>query len=345
MRHENFLVVGGSGFVGRHLVAALAARGARVTVPTRRRERAKHLILLPTVDVVQVEQLDARALGSLAAGCDAVVNLAGVLHSPRARAGEEGPNHYGPAFAQAHVELAQAVVAACRAAGAGHNRPRLLHMSALGADPKAPSEYLRSKGIGERSALAADDLEVTVFRPSVIFGPEDRFLNLFARLAALLPVLVLGSPEARFQPVYVGDVVRAFLAALDSDEAIGKRYDLCGPKEYTLRQLVERVCSITGRRRLVIGLPESLSYLQAWAMELLPIKLLTRDNYRSMQVPSVCRSCNGGAFPFGIQPALLETLAPSWLAPAGPRERIAGSRERFAGPRERYAQLRLRARR
>lgn len=317
MKHENFLVVGGAGFVGRHLVAALAARGARVTVPTRRRERAKHLILLPTVDVVEVERLDARVLARLAAGRDVVVNLAGVLHSPRARPGEQGPNHYGPAFAQTHVELAQAVIGACREAGV----TRLLHMSALGADPKAPSEYLRSKGIGEQAALAADDLEVTVLRPSVIFGPEDRFLNLFARLAAFLPVLALGSPDARFQPVYVGDVVRSFLAALDSPDAAGKRYDLCGPKEYTLRQLVELVCAITGRRRLVIGLPDGMSYLQAWLMELLPVQLLTRDNYYSMQVPNVCRSCNGGALPFGIQPALLEAVAPSWLAPAGPRER------------------------
>jgi uncharacterized protein YbjT (DUF2867 family) len=317
LKYENFLVVGGSGFVGRHLVAALAARGASVTVPTRRRERAKHLILLPTVDVVEVEQLDSKTLTRLAAGRDAVVNLAGVLHSPRARPGEQGPNHYGPAFAQTHVELAQAVVSACRAAGAGHNRPRLLHMSALGADRAAPSEYLRSKGIGEQAVLAADDLEVTAFRPSVIFGPEDRFLNLFARLAAFLPVLALGSPGARFQPVYVGDVVNAMLAALESRESPGKRYDLCGPKEYTLRQLVELVCAITGRRRLVIGLPDGLSYLQAWTMELLPVKLLSRDNYYSMQVPSVC-DC---AFPFGIQPALLEAVAPSWLLPSGPRER------------------------
>ena len=323
MKYDNFLVVGGSGFVGRHLVAALAARGARVTVPTRRRERAKHLILLPTVDVVETDVRDARALTRLAAGRDAVVNLVGILHSKRARPGEEGPNHYGPQFAQAHVELAQSVVAACRDAGV----TRLLHMSALGADPKAPSEYLRSKAIGEQMVLAADDLEATVFRPSVIFGPEDRFLNLFARLTALLPVLALGSPEARFQPVYVGDVVRAFLAALEDRDAAGKRYDLCGPREYTLRELLEQVCRITGRRRLIIGLPDSLSYLQAWMMELLPVPLLTRDNYHSMQVPSVC-DC---AFPFGIQPVSLETAAPAWLLPAGPRER--------------YPQLRWRARR
>jgi len=323
VKHENLLVVGGTGFVGRHLVAALAARGARVTVPARRRERAKHLILLPTVDVVEVERLDVRALARLAAGCDAVVNLVGILHRPRARPDEQGANHYGPAFAHTHVELAQAMVGACREAGV----KRLLHMSALGADPKAPSEYLRSKGVGEQAVLAADDLEATVFRPSVIFGPEDRFLNLFAQFVAVLPVLALGSPGARFQPVFVGDVVKAMLAALESREAAGERYDLCGPKEYTLRQLIELVCEITRRRRVVIGLPDGLSYLQAWIMELLPVQLLTRDNYRSMQVPSVC-DC---AFPFGIQPALLEALAPSWLAPAGPRAR--------------YPQLRWKARR
>ena len=299
MKHQNFLIVGGTGFVGRHLVAALAARGANVTVPTRRRERAKHLILLPTVDVVEADLRDPAALAGLAAGCDAVVNLAGILH--------------GPDFKFAHVELAQAVVNACHQAGV----KRLLHMSALGADPAAPSEYLRSKGIGERAVLAADDLEATVFRPSVIFGPDDRFLNLFAQLAALSPVLALAAPGARFQPVYVGDVVKAMLAALDSREAGGKRYDLCGPQEYTLRELVKFVCAVTGRKRLVIGLPDSLAYLQAWAMELMPVKLLTRDNLLSMRVPSVC-DC---AFPFGIQPVALENTAPAWLAPSGPRER------------------------
>jgi NADH dehydrogenase len=298
MQQRRFLVVGGSGFVGRHLVAALAARGASVTVPTRRRERAKHLILLPTVDVVEADVGDSGALAELAAGCDVAVNLVGILH--------------GPGFKPAHVELAQAVVNACHKAGVR----RLLHMSALGADPAAPSEYLRTKGQGEQAVLAADDLEVTVFRPSVIFGPEDGFLNLFARLAALLPVLVLGSPEARFQPVYVGDVVKAMLAALESREAPGKRYDLCGPQEYSLRELMQFVCAATGRRRLIIGLPDSLSYLQAWAMEMLPGPLLTRDNYRSMQVASVC-DCE---FPFGIQPAALRDAAPTWLAPSGPRE-------------------------
>jgi uncharacterized protein YbjT (DUF2867 family) len=316
VKQQNFLVVGGSGFVGRHLVAALAARGARVTVPTRRRERAKHLILLPTVDVVEADWREAGTLARLAEGRDAVVNLAGILH--------------GPGFKLAHVELAQAVVNACHVAGV----KRLLHMSALGADPAAPSEYLRSKGIGEQAVLAADDLESTVFRPSVIFGPEDAFLNLFARIASLLPVIALASPDARFQPVYVGDVVKAMFAALESRDAAGRRYDLCGPRQYTLRELMEFACAVRGHRRLIIGLPDALAYLQAWSMEFLPWPLLTRDNLRSMQVPSVC-DCE---FPFGIQPVALEVAAPAWLAPAVARERNAGARERFA-------QLRLRARR
>jgi NADH dehydrogenase len=299
LKHDNILVVGGSGFVGRHLVAALAARGARVAVPTRRRDRAKHLILLPTVEVIEADVGDAKTLAGLAAGRDAVVNLAGILH--------------GPGFKLAHVELAQAVVNACHQAGVR----KLLHMSALGADPAAPSEYLRSKGIGERAVLAADDLEVSVFRPSVIFGPEDRFLNMFATLARFLPVIALGSPDARFQPVYVGDVVAAYLAALDSRDAAGQRYDLCGPREYTLRELMQFVCALTGRKRLIFGLPDRLSYLQAWSMELLPVKLLTRDNYYSMKVPNVCE----GSFPFGIKPQALEALAPAWLTPSGPRER------------------------
>lgn len=325
MKHDDLLAVGGSGFVGRHLVAALAARGARVTVPTRRRERAKHLILLPTVDVIEADVMAPGVLARLAKGRDAVINLAGVLHSRHGRANERGPNDSGPDFAQAHVELPQALVNACRSAGV----QRLLHMSSVAADPKGPSEYLRSKGIGEEVVLAAEDLSVTVFRPSIIFGPEDRFLNLFALLARLSPVLAVPKPDARFQPVYVGDVVRAMLAALEDRDAAGKRLDLCGPREYTLRELVKFACGVSGRRRLVIGLPDGLAALQAWTMEHLPavLRLLTRDNLRSMRSPSVC----AGRFPYGIEPAPLEVAAPAWLAPAGPRER--------------YPQLRWKARR
>jgi len=324
MREKHILVIGGGGFVGRHLVAALVARGARVVVPARRRERAKHLILLPTVEVVETDVLAPGVLERLVEDADAVVNLAGVLHSRRGWPDERGPNDYGPDFARAHVEIPQALVNACHASGVR----RLLHVSALGAAPDAPSEYLRSKGVGEKLVLADDELEATVFRPSVVFGPEDGFLNLFARLARLFPVLPLGSARARFQPVYVGDVVKVMLAALDSRSAAGKRYDLCGPTRYTLAELVRTVCELTGRRRWIIELPDSLSMLQAWFLEWTPGPLMSRDNVRSMRVPSVC-DC---ALPFGIEPTPLETVAPGYLGAD-------------ISPRSRYTTLRWRARR
>ena len=323
MRYSRVLVVGASGFLGRHLVAALAAAGMDVTVPTRRLERAKPLRLLPTVTVIEADAGAPDTLARLAIGHDALINLAGVLHSRRGRRDERGPHDYGPDFARAHVEVPQAAVAACRAAGV----KRLLHMSALGASRDAPSEYLRSKGVGEEAVLAADDLAVTVFRPSVVFGPDDRFLNLFARLAAMSPVLPVACPQARFQPVFVGDVVRAYQAALGDPDAVGKRYDLCGPKEYTLRELVEFACEASGRPRVVIGLGDAMSTLQAWLMEFSPAPMMTRDNIRSMQVPNVCAPGNA-PLPFGIAPTPLEPTARAWLAPASPRDRYSGMRWR-----------------
>jgi uncharacterized protein YbjT (DUF2867 family) len=305
---DRVLVLGGSGFVGRHLVAQLVRRGVKVTVPSRRRERAKHLILLPTVDVVEADVNARGVLERLARGQHALVNLIGILQGD---------------FARAHVELPLATLAACRAAGV----KRLLHMSALGASSDAPSEYQRSKAKGERAVLDADDLQVTVFRPSVIFGPEDKFLNQFATMARLLPVLAVPCPDARFQPVYVGDVAQAMATSLGETESHRKRYELGGPREYRLRELVELVCAFTHRSRLVVGLPDKLSYVQAWMLEHLPGRLMTRDNYRSMQVPNT----TAAEFPFGIERHALEALAPAYLTPSGPRER--------------YPQLRWRARR
>jgi NADH dehydrogenase len=305
---DRVLVLGGSGFVGRHLVAELARRGLKVTVPSRRRERAKHLIMLPTVDVVEAD-INARGiLERLARGQNAVINLVGILHGN---------------FARAHVELPLAAVSACRSAGV----KRLLHMSALGASHDAPSEYQRSKAKGEQAVLDADDLQATVFRPSVVFGPEDQFLNRFATMARFLPVLAVPCPSARFQPVYVGDVARAMATALGETESHGRRYDLGGPREYTVKELVELVCLFTHRQRLVIGLSDRLSYLQAWTLEKLPGKLMTRDNYRSMRVANTTNA----EFPFGLERRALEAIAPAYLVPSGPRER--------------YPQLRWRARR
>jgi uncharacterized protein YbjT (DUF2867 family) len=320
VKHRSVLVVGGSGFIGRHVVAALVARGIKATVPSRRRERAKHLILLPTVDVVEADIFAPGVLERLARGHDALINLVGILHGRRGRPDERGPNDYGPDFARVHVELPQAILAACRAAGAR----RLLHVSAVGASPTAPSEYLRSKALGEQAVLAADDLEVTVFRPSIVFGPEDKFLNNFAALLKFLPGLALPCPQAKFQPVYVGDVARAMVTALDDPQTRGKAYELCGPDVYTMKELVEFVCAVTGRRRIIVGLSDRLSYFQARLMEWTPGPLMSRDNYYSMRVPSVC----SGAFPFGIQPQGLEAVAPGYLAPMSPRERYPQLRGR-----------------
>jgi len=321
---QSVLIVGGSGFLGRHLAAALARKGVRMVVPTRLRDRAKHLILLPTVEVVQADVFAPGELERLAAGCQMVVNLAGILHGRHGRRDERGPNDYGPDFARMHVELPQRIVRAARAAGAR----RLLHVSALGASPGAPAEYLRSKGIGEQAVLAADDLEVTVFRPSVVFGPEDRFLNRFAQLARFLPVLAIPSPHAVFKPVYVGDVAAAMLASVNDAATWGKAYELCGPHEYDLRALVEYACAAAGHPRPVLALPDPLARLQARFFERLPEPPFTRDNLLSMRVPSTCT----GQFPFGLVPQPLEAVAPLYLSPA-------------AAPRERYPQLRWRARR
>jgi uncharacterized protein YbjT (DUF2867 family) len=320
MRFTRILVVGGAGFIGRHVVNLLAARGIRATVPTRRRERAKHLILLPTVEVVEADVNAPGVLERLAAQCDAVINLAGVLHSRPAGAHSAGGRRFGQDFFEAHVELPQHIVSACRAAGI----KRLLHMSALGASREAPSEYLRSKGAGEEVVLAADDLAVTVLRPSVVFGPEDRFLNLFAQLAAVTPVLAVACSEARFQPVYVGDVAQAYERALNERDAVGRSYDLCGPREYSLRQLVQYVCRLQGRRRLVIGLGDRLSWLQALILEKLPGHLITRDNVLSMRVPNISRV----ALPFGIVPTALEAVVPLYMAHAAPRERLGELRHK-----------------
>jgi uncharacterized protein YbjT (DUF2867 family) len=302
-------VIGGSGFIGRHIAHALVARGLRVTVPTRDRERAKELILLPTAEVTEADIHDPEALLRVTRGMHAVINLVGVLHDGRGRA----------SFREAHVELARKVVEACRANGV----TRLLHMSALNADAQAPSAYLRSKAEAEH-IVRESGLDYTIFRPSVVFGREDQFLNLFARLLRVIPVVFLGSPDARFQPVFAEDVARVFAESLTRLESVGKSYDLVGPRVYTLRELVRYVGELTGRRRPVIGLGERLSYWQAYAMEFSPVKLITRDNHLSMRVDSV----SSQPLPFGIPATPLEAVAPGWLGQRTPRTRYQAFRAR-----------------
>jgi uncharacterized protein YbjT (DUF2867 family) len=318
---KRICIPGGSGFIGRHIVERLVEQGHFVVVPTRRRERAKHLYLLPTVDVVEADVHDPATLARLFARCDAVINLAGILQS---RSGQP----YGPDFARVHVELPQKIVAACAETGV----PRLLHMSALKAAADAPSEYLRSKAEGEAAVIAARGRVVaTIFRPSVVFGPEDRFLNTFTRLQKFLPVLFLACPDARFQPVYVRDVARAFVTSLDLDDSFDKAYDLAGPRVYSLRELVEYAGTVSGHPRPVVGLGRRLSWLQARVMELLPGKLMSRDNIRSMRLANV----SDAAFPFGIAPTPLEAVAPAYLKGIYARSRFSTFRYRAGRkPRE-----------
>ena len=291
------LVIGGSGFVGRHLVNRLAAAGHRVSVPTRHRQRVRHLAVGPTVDLLAADIHDDGTLRDLLAGQDVVINLVGILRGD---------------FQRIHVELPRRIASAARAAGVG----RLLHMSALGAAAGAPSAYLRSKAAGEAAIRSVADaagggLAHTVFRPSVIFGREDRFLNLFAELLETLPLLPLACPAARFQPVWVGDVAAAFAAAVADSASIGQCYELGGPKVYTLEQLVRYVGVLRGQACPLLPLSARLSYLQALVMELIPGGPMTRDNWHSMQLPNVCAAASG--FPFALRPSALEAVAPDYL--------------------------------
>lgn len=311
---KNILLIGGSGFLGGHVAHRLAAQGRRLTVPTRHRERARHLLVLPTVEVIETDVHDEARLAGLVAGQDAVINLVGILHS---RYGLP----YGPDFASGHVELPGKIAAACAAAGVR----RLVHVSALNADVNGPSQYLRSKGAGEAVLRAAgESLDLTLFRPSVIFGPEDSFLNLFARLQRLAPMMPLGNPQARFQPVFVEDVAQAVVASLDRRDAFGQAYCCCGPQVYTLAELVRYVGRLCGRPRPVIALPEALARIQAGLLELLPNPPLSVDNLDSMDVDSVCPS--GEQLPFGAVPAPLEAVAPGYLAGATQRQGNYGRR-------------------
>lgn len=298
MKTRHICIIGGSGFVGRHLAARLIKTGYQVRVLTRRREAHRDLLVLPGLQLVECNVFDSQALVEQLRGMDAAVNLVGILNERR-----RGD------FQRAHVDLSQKIIEACRSAGV----TRLLHMSALKADAKnGPSRYLRSKGEAEAAVLSATDLQVTVFRPSVIFGPDDQFLNRFAHLLALTPVIFpLACADARFAPVYVEDVAETFVRAINNAETFGQAYDLCGPKPYSLRQLVDYVAQLSGHHRYIISLGDRLSWLQGLVMERLPGKPFSRDNFLSTRVNSLCKS----QFPavFDIRPTSIEAVAPRYL--------------------------------
>lgn len=308
------LVLGGSGFVGRHVVERLQRQGVQVTIPTRRLTAARHQWSQPHVQVTVADVMEPDTLARLVAGHDAVVNLVAILHGRKAE------------FERVHVELPQRIAAACAQAGGR----RLVHVSALGAAADGPSMYQRSKARGEAvlgQAAQVGSLRLTVLRPSVIFGPQDRFLNLFARLQKVFPVMPLAGADARFQPVWVRDVAAAVVACLQDDATIGQTYECCGPEVWTLRELVKASAQWAGvaggRGRPVIGLPRALGRLQALALELLPGQpLMSRDNLDSMQVDNVASGQVPGLEALGIRAAPLSGVGPLLLGRDGPHARL-----------------------
>lgn len=316
---QSILVLGGTGFVGTQLCRQLVCEGLSVTLPTRRSSNARHLQHLPGVTVLEMDVHDEAALARAAAGHDAVVNLIAILHGNAA------------AFDKAHVVLPQKLARVCQAQAIG----KLVHVSALGVNEarpgQAPSEYLRSKGRGEavlHRAAAESSLELTVLRPSVIFGAHDRFLNLFARLQAVFPVMPLAGAHARFQPVWVDDVAAAMVRSLQrsvlrqpSAGAAVRIAEACGPDVYTLKELVQMAAQFSGanggRGRPVIALPEWMGRLQALLMEFAPgPTLMSRDNLDSMKVDNVATGLVPGLQALGIAPARLEPIARQYLARA-----------------------------
>jgi len=310
MNTPRVLVLGGSGFVGRHVCEQLARLGWHITVPTRRAVHAASVQSLPGLTVIEASVHSEADLARLMPGHDAVVNLVAVLHGSEDR------------FESVHVDLPGKIAAAMKQAGV----QRLVHVSALGADPQGPSMYQRSKARGE-TVLHNAKLDLTVLRPSVIFGAEDKFLNLFADLQAVAPFMPLAGSGTRFQPVWVVDVASAVTVCLQKPDTIGQTYELCGPDVLTLGELVKLAGQWAGvnqgRGRPVIGLPLWVGWLQAAAMELAPGEpLMSRDNLASMKVDNIATGQHPGLSDLGISAASAAGVAPSYLGHRGPRSKL-----------------------
>jgi uncharacterized protein YbjT (DUF2867 family) len=313
MRAQSIVVLGGTGFLGTRLVARLIKDGRSVTVLSRDREQHKHLLVLPGLTLENCDVYAEAQLSEHFRGKDVVINLIGILN-------ERGFS--GAGFRRAHTELTRGVLLASRSAGV----TRLLQVSALKAAVDAPSYYLRSKGDAEHLIRESNPaLDWTIFQPSVMFGPGDSFLNRFAGLLAAIPwVFPLAKPNARFQPVSVDDVIEALLRCLHGGASSRQTYELGGPQIYSLREIVSLVAKLTGRRRWIVGLPDPVARLQALAMDFVPGRPFSSDNYRSLTVDSVCEA--DGFAKLGIKPQSMVGTARQYLGAHEDNTRLSHNR-------------------
>lgn len=315
MTLKNILVLGGTGFVGRHVCEKLQREGWRITVPTRRAVNANAVQHLPRLTVIEANVHDEAQLARLVAGHDAVVNLVAILHGSEA------------AFERTHVALPAKLARACTASGVR----RLVHVSALGVALDSPSLYQRSKARGEE-LLRQAGLDLTILRPSVIFGAGDRFLNLFARLQSVFPVMPLAGAGARFQPVWVEDVASAVTVCLRDQglpaSTVGQTFECAGPDVLTLGELVRLAGRYGSRERSILPLPMALGRLQAFMMELAPGEpLMSRDNLAAMSVDNVASGQWPGLSALGISPASVFAVAPGYLGQRGGRSSLLQARQ------------------
>lgn len=310
-------ILGGSGFVGKVLANRLARAGICMVIPTRNREQNRDdIILLPDTELIEADVHNPDHLKVLFRECDAVINLVGILNEKGRR---------GQGFHSVHVELAGKIIHACQETGI----QRVLQMSALNADAKGGrSFYLKSKGEAEDLLHATTPLKVSSYRPSVIFGPGDSFFNRFAGLLKLCPYYFpLACHAARFAPVYVGDVAEMMTRTLLDPHSYGRRYELCGPREYTLKELVEYTSDCLDLKRCIIPLNDFLSRLQAMVFDFVPGKPFSTDNYLSAGIPSVCNLCDWDQF--AMQPMAVESVVPDYLARRNYRSRYNNYRKQF----------------
>lgn len=310
MKPLHVVILGGTGFVGRHLVTRLHADGHQLSVLSRNREQHRELGVLPNVRVENCDVYDRDALAHQLNGADAAINLVGILN-------ERGND--GSGFHRAHVELTETLIAACKQSGVR----RLLQMSALRAG-EGTSHYLRTRAEAE-ARVHASQLQSTIFRPSVIFGPRDGLFFRFAELLKFVPVLPIARADTRFAPVYVEDVAEAFARALVHPHSIGHTYELFGPRTISLREIVEWTAKLIDKRRLVIGLPDFLGAIQARVGEWLPGKPISRDNFRSLMLDSIGEK--DGLGELGIVATPMEVIVPTMLGDDRQQADLARFRE------------------